>query len=211
MQKEPIYISINQRVVKPTKQKTMAKVYEFLATGFEEVEALLPVDILRRAGVEIKTVSVTGDTWVTSSHGVTIQADLKFEDIPHFDDVDMLLLPGGMPGATNLNEHAGVREALLAHHAKGKRIGAICAAPMVLGSLGLLKGRKATCSPGFEKYMEGADYTAELFTVDGNIITGEGPAATFPYAYEILKGFVGEAETKDLQKKMQFTHLMETK
>ena len=208
MQKEPIYISINQRVVKPTKQKTMAKVYEFLATGFEEVEALLPVDILRRAGVEIKTVSVTGDTWVTSSHGVTIQADLKFEDIPHFDDVDMLLLPGGMPGATNLNEHAGVREALLAHNAKGKHIGAICAAPMVLGSLGLLKGRKATCYPGFEKYLEGAEYTAELFTIDGNIITGEGPAATFPYAYEILKMFVGEAKTKELQQQMLYDRLM---
>lgn len=187
----------------------MAKVYEFLANGFEEVEALAPVDIFRRAGVEIQTVSVTGSEWVESSHGVTIKADVKFEDMRDFNDADMLMLPGGLPGATNLNEHAGVREALLAHNAKGKHIGAICAAPMVLGSLGLLKGRKATCSPGFEKYLEGAEYTAELFTVDGNIITGEGPAATFPYAYEILKMFVGEAKTKELQQKMQYAHLME--
>ena len=80
---------------------------------------------------------------------------------------------------------------------------------MVLGSLGLLKGRKATCSPGFEKYMDGAEYTAELFTVDGNIITGEGPAAVFPYTYEILKEFVGEEKTRELQVKMQYAHLME--
>lgn len=187
----------------------MAKVYEFLANGFEEVEALAPVDIFRRGGVEIQTVSVTGSEWVETSHGVTIKADVKFEDMRNFDDADMLMLPGGLPGATNLNEHADVRETLLAHNAKGKHIGAICAAPMVLGSLGLLKGRKATCSPGFEKYLEGAEYTAELFTVDGNIITGEGPAATFPYAYEILKMFVGEAKTRELQRKMQYAHLME--
>lgn len=186
----------------------MAKVYEFLANGFEEIEALAPVDILRRAGVEIQTVSVTGKYEVTSSHQVTIKADLKFEDIDNFDDAEWLLLPGGLPGATNLNEHEGVRKILLAHNKKGKHIGAICAAPLVLGSLGLLKGRKATCSPGFEKYLDGAQYTAELFTVDGNIITGEGPAATLPYAYEILKGFVGEEQTRDLQKKMQFEHLM---
>lgn len=186
----------------------MAKVYEFLANGFEEVEALALVDIFRRAGVEIQTVSVTGSEWVESSHGVTIKADVKFEDMHNFDDADMLMLPGGMPGATNLNEHAGVRETLLAHNAKGKHIGAICAAPMVLGSLELLKGHKATCYPGFEKYLEGAEYTAELFTVDGNIITGEGPAATFPYAYEILKMFVGEAKTKELQQQMLYDHLM---
>ena len=186
----------------------MAKIYEFLANGFEEVEALAPVDIFRRAGVEIQTVSVTGSEWVESSHGVTIKADVKFEDMYNFDDADMLMLPGGMPGATNLNEHAGVRETLLAHNAKGKHIGAICAAPMVLGSLGLLKGRKATCYPGFEKYLEGAEYTAELFTIDGNIITGEGPAATFPYAYEILKMFVGEAKTKELQQQMLYDRLM---
>lgn len=186
----------------------MAKIYEFLANGFEEVEALAPVDIFRRAGVEIQTVSVTGSEWVESSHGVTIKADVKFEDMRNFDDADMLMLPGGMPGATNLNEHAGVREALLAHNTKGKHIGAICAAPMVLGSLGLLKGRKATCYPGFEKYLKGAEYTAELFTIDGNIITGEGPAATFPYAYEILKMFVGEAKTKELQQQMLYDRLM---
>lgn len=185
----------------------MAKVYEFLANGFEEIEALAPVDILRRGGVEVKTVSVTGSEWAESSHGVTVRADLKMEDAD-LNDADMLLLPGGMPGATNLNAHEGVRQALMAQAAKGGKIGAICAAPMVLGSLGLLRGRHATCSPGFEKYMDGAEYTAELFTVDGNIITGEGPAATLPYAYKILSMFVGNQPVKALEKKMQFEHLM---
>ena len=186
----------------------MAKVYEFLADGFEEIEGLAPVDILRRGGVDIKTVSITGNDFVETSHGVTIKADLKFEDIRNFDDADMMLLPGGMPGSTNLNNHDLLKKALLEQNNKGKRIGAICAAPMVLGGLGLLNGKKATCSPGFQKYMTGADYTAELFQIDGNIITGEGPAATLPYAYKILSFFIGDKATEDLQEKMQYAHLM---
>ena len=186
----------------------MTKIYEFLANGFEEIEGLAPVDILRRGGIDIKTVSITGNEFVETSHGITVKADLKFEDVTNFDDADMLLLPGGMPGSTNLNAHEGVREVLVEHNKKGKRIGAICAAPMVLGGLGLLKGKKATCSPGFQKYLTGAEYTGELFQEDGNIITGEGPAATLPYAYQILSYFIGETAVKELQVKMQYTHLM---
>lgn len=88
----------------------MAKVYEFLANGFEDIEALAPVDILRRGGVEIKTVSITGNEWVETSHGITLKADLKFEDIDSFEDADMLLLPGGMPGSANLNAHDGLKK-----------------------------------------------------------------------------------------------------
>lgn len=185
----------------------MAKVYEFLANGFEEIEALAPVDILRRGGVDIKTVSITGSDFVESSHGIAVKADLKFEDAD-FSDADMLLLPGGMPGSTNLNAHEGVKKALLAQASAGKRIGAICAAPMVLGGLGLLKGKKATCSPGFQKYLTGAEYTGQLYQEDGLIITGEGPAASLPYAYKILSYFIGEDNVKDLQVKMQYAHLM---
>lgn len=186
----------------------MAKVYEFLAPGFEEVEALAPVDILRRCGVEVRTVSVSGSEWVESSHGVTVKADEVFGAPQDYVGADMLLLPGGMPGATHLNEHEGVRAALLGQAREGRRIGAICAAPMVLGSLGLLEGRRATCSPGFEKYLTGATYTAELYQEDGMIITGEGPAATLPYAYRIASYFVGEQVVSDLQVKMQYAHLM---
>lgn len=186
----------------------MAKVYEFLANGFEEIEGLAPVDILRRGGVDIKTVSITGKREVETSHGITVLADMTFEDGGRFDDADMLMLPGGMPGSTNLNAHDGVRDALRRQYESGKRVGAICAAPMVLGSIGILKGKCATCSPGFEKYLTGAEYTAELFTVDGNIITGEGPCATLPYAYKILSFFIGDERTRQLERAMQFAHLM---
>ena len=142
----------------------MAKVYEFLANGFEEIEGLAPVDILRRGGVDIKTVSITGSEWVETSHGVTLKADMRFEDVKDFGDADMLLLPGGMPGSTHLNEHEGVRQALIAHHKAGKRIGAICAAPMVLASTGILNGKKATCYPGFEQYFAAdTEYTGHLY------------------------------------------------
>ncbi len=190
----------------------MAKVYEFLANGFEEIEGLAPVDILRRGGVEVKTVSITGSEFVETSHGITVKADIKFEDIQDFSDADMLLLPGGLPGSTNLNEHEGVRQALVTQHKAGKRVGAICAAPMVLASTGILDGKKATCSPGFEHYFgANTEYTAELFQEDGNVITGEGPAATLPYAYRILSYFVGEEKVAQLEKGMQYAHLMASK
>lgn len=186
----------------------MAKIYEFLADGFEDIEALAPVDILRRGGVEIKTVSVTGSRYVETAHGVTVKADLLFEEGGGFADADMLMLPGGMPGSQSLNGHEGLRALLLRHHGEGKRIGAICAAPMVLGSLGLLRGKRATCYPGFEKFLDGAEYTAELVTEDGGIITGEGPAASLPYAYRILSYFRGEDVTGGIEQDMMYRHLM---
>lgn len=185
-------------------------VYEFLATGFEEVEALAPVDILRRGGVEIKTVSVTGDLLVESAHGVAIKADLLFEDAD-LASADLLLLPGGLPGATNLNEHEGLRKALVGQNERGGRIAAICAAPLVLGGLGLLNGKKATCYPGFEKYLTGATYTADLCTVDGNITTGRGPAAVLPFSYALLEQFVGAEATKAVRDGMIYNQLMEAK
>ena len=182
----------------------MAKVYEFLAEGFEDVEALGVVDVLRRGGVDIKTVSMTESKSVTSAHGIKVEADLMFADCD-FDSADMLLLPGGMPGSTNLRDHQGLGKLLLSHHEKGKRLGAICAAPMVFGQLGILKGRKATCYPGFEKFLDGAEYTAALVQEDGNIITGKGPAATFEYAATILAYYRGEQAAKDILKGMMFS------
>ena len=185
----------------------MAKVYEFLATGFEDIEALIPLDIMRRAGVDFKTVSITGDLYVESAHGVSIKADMLIEDAD-MSDADLIMLPGGLPGATNLNEHSGVKEALVRHNANGKMIGAICAAPMVLGGIGLLQGRRATCYPGLEKYLEGAEYTHELCTVDGNITTGEGPAAALPYAYTLLAALTDRQTTDQVAEGMMYKHLM---
>ena len=164
----------------------MAKVYVFLANGFEDVEALIPVDVLRRGGVEVVTVSTSDDLIVESAHGVGICADIMFEQ-GDFTDADLLMLPGGMPGASNLFEHEGVCKALEAQFAAGKKISAICAAPaVVLAQLGILDGKQATCYPGFEQMLTKATYTADLVTVDGQITTAEGPAAAFPYAYELL-------------------------
>lgn len=181
----------------------MAKVYEFLADGFEDIEALGPVDILRRGGVEVMTVSIGSSLAVTSAHGVEVKADILFSDAD-LSDADLLLIPGGMPGAKNIDEHEGVRRALVAQNAAGRRIGAICAGPMVLGHLGLLDGRRATCYPGFEKELAGATYTAEPFTVDGNIVTGKGPGATFAYAYAILEMFKGERVTRMMKEGMMY-------
>ena len=188
----------------------MAKVYEFLANDSEEVEALITVDILRRAGIDIQTVSITGSEYIKSSHGVIIKCDTTIENAD-LSDADMLLLPGGMPGSTNLLQHEGVRKALTAQNEAGKKIGAICAAPMVLGDLGILNGKKATCYPGFEKYLTGAEYTHELFTIDGNIITGEGPAATFPYGYAIAEMLAGKEKAEQLKEGMMFNHLVSAK
>lgn len=189
---------------KPTvKVKDMAKVYEFLANGFEDIEALGPVDVLRRGGLDVKTVSISGSLLVESAHGVQVKADMLFEDAD-FADADLLLVPGGMPGAKNIDEHEGVRKALAAHAACGKTVGAICAGPMVLGHLGLLRGRKATCYPGFEGELEGAEYTAAQFTVDGNIVTGKGPGATLGYAYALLSLFKGSQVVDELKRGMMF-------
>ena len=181
----------------------MAKVYEFLANGFEEVEALAPVDILRRGGVEVKMVSITGSNLVESSHGVVVKADLLFENITDFSDADLLMLPGGMPGSKNLNEHEGVRNALKEQFEKGKRVAAICAAPLVLASVGLLKGKKATIYPGMESYLgEDAEYTGALVQEDGNVTTGAGPAASFPYGYQLLSYFLPAEKVEEIKKGM---------
>jgi 4-methyl-5(b-hydroxyethyl)-thiazole monophosphate biosynthesis len=194
---------------KSNNNMTMAKVYVFLANGFEDIEALIPVDVLRRGGVEVVTVSVVeGSRVVETAHRVRIEADKMFAECD-FADADVLMLPGGMPGASNLNNHEGVRQALLKQNAAGKRVAAICAAPLVLGGLGLLRGKKATCYPGFEQTLEGATYTGDLCTVDGNVTTGEGPAAAFPFAYSLLSQLKGQQTADQVAVGMRYVHLME--
>ena len=187
----------------------MAKVYVFLANGFEDVEALIPVDVLRRGGAEVVTVSTVEDSQVVeSAHGVRIESDTMFAD-GDYSDADLLFLPGGMPGASNLFEHKGVCLAVMAHAAKDKRVAAICAAPaVVLAQLGMLDGRRATCYPGFEKLLVNAHYTADLVTVDGNITTAEGPAAAFPLAYELLAQLVNQQTADQIAEGMRYKHLM---
>ena len=186
----------------------MKKVYVFLADGFEDVEALIPVDVLRRGGVEVVTVSITDFPLVQSAHGVNIEADVMIEQCD-FSDADLLFLPGGMPGASNLFANKEVCKALVDQYAAGKKVAAICASPaVVLAPLGILDGKRATCYPGFEQALADATYTADLVTVDGNITTGEGPAAAFPFAYELLSQLVNKQTSDQIAEGMRFKHLM---
>jgi len=186
----------------------MKKVYVFLADGFEDVEALIPVDVLRRGGVEVLTVSTTDFPLVRSAHGVNIEADLMFEQCD-FSDADLLFLPGGMPGASNLFDHEGVCKAVVNQHAAGRKVAAICAAPaVVLAPLGILDDKRATCYPGFEEALVESEYTGDLVTVDGNVTTAEGPAAAFPFAYELLSQLVDKKTSNQVAEGMRYVHLM---
>ena len=151
-------------------------VYIFLATGFEETEAVTVIDIIRRAGIEITVVSISDNIYVTGAHNITLKADKMFSETD-FSLGRMLILPGGMPGSTNLNEHKPLKDLIVKYDKEGKYIAAICAAPMVFGELGLLENKKATCYPGFESHLKGAILCTDYAVEDGNIITGKGPAA----------------------------------
>lgn len=168
----------------------MKKAFIFLAPGFEETEAIGTIDVLKRGGVDIKIVSVTGDAFVESAHGVGIKADIYLSDVKA-EEADALILPGGMPGAENLKKDMTVRSLVDAMYAKGRLVAAICAAPMVLGDLGLLRNKKATCYPGFESEMTGAVATGQPVEQDGNIITGKGPAFAYRFGLAILAYLIG--------------------
>ena len=173
----------------------MTKTFIFLAPGFEETEAVVPIDILRRAGLEVETVSITSQKEVTGSHGITITADSLFE-YPDFSTGEMLILPGGMPGANNLNSHAGLKKLILDYNNKGKYIAAICAAPMILGEMGLLKGEKAISYPGYEKQLYGAQVTDERVVVSGKFITAKGPGVAAEFALKIADILKGDSIAK---------------
>lgn len=174
-----------------------------VANGYEEVEMLTVVDLLRRAGIACDIISVTGGRKVTSSHRVTVEADLRFEEAD-FNSYDALAIPGGMPGTINLGEHAGVCEQLKEAYGEGKLIAAICAAPTVFGKLGLLEGKKAICYPGMEDQLTGAVVTCEPVVRDGNIITSRGMGTAIDFGLAIVAYFQGEAAAKELAEKIVY-------
>ncbi len=178
-------------------------IYVFMANGFEDIEALAPIDIMRRAGLQVQTVSINEDNIVESAHGVKIICDANLRDV-QWNDAQLLVLPGGLPGATHLDECEPLRQGVLRHHAAGKPVAAICAAPQVLGHLGLLKGVRATCYPGFETELEGATYTAALVERDGQIVTGKGPGAAMAFGYALLELMGKQAEAAQLREGMMY-------
>ncbi|WP_321518380.1 DJ-1 family glyoxalase III [uncultured Bacteroides sp.] len=180
----------------------MGTVYVFLAEGFEEIEAISVIDILRRAGIYTKTISITGNKIVLGAHAIPVVSENIFEE-ENFAKAEMLILPGGMPGASGLDAHKGLRELILDFAKANKPLAAICAAPLVYGNLGLLKGKLATCYPGFEKFLEGALLTRENAVVrDGLLITAEGPAAAPAFALEIVAFFAGKEKANEIAKGM---------
>ena len=178
----------------------MKKAYVFLAEGFEEVEALTCVDILRRAGVNAVTVSVSGDNEVTGSHRIPVVADCMFADIT--DDADLLVLPGGMPGATNLRAHEGLCALLLKQEAEGRIVSAICASPaIVLGPLGLLKDREATCYPGMEGTLDCAKVVKDAdVVISKNVVTSRGPATAMDFAIVLAELLCGADTSEKIAK-----------
>ena len=165
-------------------------VYVHLATGFEEVEALTVIDLLRRAGIKVDSVSITGDRKVTGAHNITVEADGLFEDAD-YDNCEMIVLPGGLPGADYLGQHEGLVKQIHSFADNGKKLAAICAAPQVFGDEGILEGKKATIYPSMESRLKGAEPQDEIVVVDGNIVTSMGPATAMPFALkliEVLKG-----------------------
>lgn len=182
----------------------MAFAYLFLAEGFEEVEALTTVDLLRRAGIEVKmTVVGAEDKMVTGSHGITVLADILLAEV-RLDDAIALILPGGMPGTKNLEAAAELRNLLTEAVTRHIRIGAICAAPSILGHLGLLKGKRAVCYPGFEKDLEGAEVLMEPVAIDGTIITSRGVGTAIEFALALITAFKGAEKAESIAKSIVY-------
>ncbi len=177
----------------------MKPIFLFLAPGFEEIEAIATLDILRRADLNVKSVSISSDLKVIGAHGIGVEADFLYPDID-FSDAEMLVLPGGMPGTKNLNAHEGLKATLLKHAKADKALAAICAAPMILGQLGILDGKEATCYPGNEVHLKGAILSEYMIVQDGNIITASGPGVAAEFALQIVEHFLGDEKMEEISK-----------
>lgn len=181
----------------------MSKIAVFFATGYEEIEALTVVDILRRAGETVEMVSITGERTVTSSHNVTVEMNLLFSEVD-FTTLDVLVLPGGLPGTTNLEAFAPLMEQVDAFVKAGKLVTAICAAPSILGHRGHLKGKTACSALSFEDHLEGAKVVKEPAVIDGDIITGRGMGAAVPFGLAILEKLQGKEAAQAMAEKIVF-------
>ncbi|MCB6994079.1 DJ-1/PfpI family protein [bacterium 210820-DFI.6.37] len=172
-------------------------IYVHLADGFEEIEALTIIDLLRRAELAVESVSITGNKRVMGTHGVPVEADILFEEAD-YESCEMIVLPGGLPGADHLGNHDGLTSNIRRFAEDGKYLAAICAAPMVFGAQGVLKGKKATIYPGMEERLVGARPQEDQVVVDGKIITSKGPATAMPFAIRLVELLKGKAAADQL-------------
>ena len=173
------------------------KVYIFLADGFEEIEAIAPIDIFRRAKIEVTTVSISENKIVQGAHGIPVIADYLFTETD-FSDNDILYLPGGMPGTKNLDAHNGLKTLISKQMSENKNIAAICAAPSILGKMNLLNGKEAICYPGFEDQLEGAILSDNKIVKSGNIYTAKGAGVAVQFALKLVEELKGREVAQDL-------------
>ena len=181
----------------------MKTCYLFLAEGFEEIEALTVVDLLRRDQIPVKTVSISQDLQVTGSHDIQVMADCRLEDVD-LSSACMLVLPGGMPGTENLYECDRLKEMLLTFHKTNRPLAAICAAPTILGRLGILEGKKAVCYPGREEQLIGATVLKEEVVTDGNITTSRGMGTAIAFGLELIRLLDCETEAGAMKTKIVY-------
>lgn len=178
----------------------MSKIAVFFAGGYEEIEALTVVDLCRRAGIEVEMVSAEGEKCVTGSHGIAVQMDKTFDEVD-FRSLDMIVLPGGLPGTTKLEACAPLMEQVDAFYGGGKYVAAICAAPSIFGHRGFLRGRRACSYPSFESHLEGAAVSQRPVEVDGNVITSRGMGTAFDFGLAIVALLAGQTEADRLAEK----------
>ena len=175
----------------------MKKVCVLLADGFEEIEGLTVVDLLRRAKIYVDTISIMDDYIVHGTHGINVQTEDLFDEVD-FDEFDMVVLPGGMPGTLNLKEHEGLRNLIGEFDKKKKYLAAICAAPSILSELGILKGRKACAYPSFEEGLDCAQVVHEAAVTDGHVTTGRGMGAAIPFALKLTELLCGTEKANEI-------------
>ncbi|MBQ4067643.1 MAG: DJ-1/PfpI family protein [Lachnospiraceae bacterium] len=181
----------------------MMKVFAFFAEGYEEIEGLTVIDILRRADIEVDMISVTDELSVAGAHGIVVNMDKTVGEV-NFAEGDMIFLPGGIPGTPNLEKCEVLIKNILEYNKTGKKLAAICAAPSIYGHLGILEGKKATCYPGFEDELKGAVTVNDKVVTDGNITTSRGMGTSIDLGLEIVKIFKGEGLATELGRKIQY-------
>lgn len=173
------------------------KAFVFLADGFEEIEAITPIDILRRADIEVTTISISNNKEVRGAHGIIVYADSLFTQAD-FSNNDLLILPGGMPGTKNLDAHEGLKKLIHLQVSKEKKLAAICAAPSILGKMGILEGKEAICYPGFENQLLGATLSNEKIVKSDLIITAKGAGVAIEFALKIVEDLKGKAKAEQV-------------